>query len=443
MASAKRRASGRYTALYYPRPGGSQLTAGTYDTYEQALEVAQRMESWKRSGSTGLSPEEKATMTIDDYAQRWLQQHRVERSTKDGYSSALRAHILPSLGHVRVGDLQREQVRAFLAGLVDEKGLAPASQKSIRSCLSAMMQTAWDDGYRNDNPARGVRVEKNSRKKIIVMTTDQFGSVYWALPNDGARLLSDTIVSTGCRQGEAFAMKVSDLDVERSKVWFQRGLQEVSKERHGQRFFVRDTKTHDVRDVTIHKKLLLALVDWIAANNLGPDDYLFPRSLVLPIVRRRRRAYVELTDELVATLGTVTATNGQEYQHGTWNAYITAKCRCDYCSQGFANYRAERDAKRSNPRAVVRGKGGDFLDKSTWRKVFIAACVAAELPFMPTAYQLRHTHASWLIEEGVDPKKVMHRLGHGSLATTSLYTHMVHGSDDGDAADVMDAVSGW
>lgn len=442
MASAKRRASGRYMALYYPLAGGVQKSAGTYDTELEALTVAAKMEAWCRTGSAGLSPEEKATMTIGEYAWKWLANHRVERSTKDGYKSYLDAHIIPKFGHIRVAELQREQVRQFLTEIRDVKGLSPASQKALRSCVSAMMQTAWDDGYRSDNPARGIRVDRNSRKRITVMTTEQFGRVHALLPTDGSRLLASLIVATGCRSGEAFVLRVSDLDVEKQKIWFQRALQVVNRERHGVRFHIGDTKTHDIRDVTLNKRVFVRLIDWIADNNLGPDDFLFPRSLVLPLRRRGRAKNYDLTPELLASLGTITAANGKDYNHGTMNGYITAKCRCDYCKQGFSDYRWQRNQSKAG-RKPFKHRDLDVVDGNVWRDAWMEACKQADLPFIPTAYQLRHTHASWMIQNGIAPKQVMHRLGHASLSTTDLYVHMVDGTDDGGAADVMDSLGDW
>ena len=45
-------------------------------------------------------------------------------------------------------------------------------------------------------------------------------------------------------------------------------------------------------------------------------------------------------------------------------------------------------------------------------------------------YDLRHTHASLLIAEGVHPKKIAERLGHASIKLTmDLYGHLFEGSD--------------
>ena len=55
--------------------------------------------------------------------------------------------------------------------------------------------------------------------------------------------------------------------------------------------------------------------------------------------------------------------------------------------------------------------------------VFRAICEANGLPKL-RLYDLRHTHASLLIHEGVHPKKISERLGHSSIKLTmDTYGH--------------------
>ena len=50
-------------------------------------------------------------------------------------------------------------------------------------------------------------------------------------------------------------------------------------------------------------------------------------------------------------------------------------------------------------------------------------------------YDLRHTHASLLIHEGVHPKRISERLGHSSIKLTmDTYGHLFEGSDRDSAA---------
>jgi integrase len=57
-------------------------------------------------------------------------------------------------------------------------------------------------------------------------------------------------------------------------------------------------------------------------------------------------------------------------------------------------------------------------------------------------YDLRHTHASLLIGEGVHPKKIAERLGHASIKLTmDLYGHLFEGSDR-ESAERMQRIFG-
>lgn len=66
------------------------------------------------------------------------------------------------------------------------------------------------------------------------------------------------------------------------------------------------------------------------------------------------------------------------------------------------------------------------LGLSYWelRKQFIAARKKAKLPPTVTLHTLRHTCASWLINEGVDLYTVGRILGHSSAQTTQRYAHL-------------------
>ena len=61
----------------------------------------------------------------------------------------------------------------------------------------------------------------------------------------------------------------------------------------------------------------------------------------------------------------------------------------------------------------------------TGNRIWTQAVEESGIPLKPTAYRVRHTHASWLIDAGENPKSDMHRLGQPDLRTTSRYVHVL------------------
>lgn len=78
----------------------------------------------------------------------------------------------------------------------------------------------------------------------------------------------------------------------------------------------------------------------------------------------------------------------------------------------------------------------DPLTPPAMRSRLAKAAVAAGLPGRVTPHVLRHTAATQLIEAGVDIRYIQRLLGHASLSTTEIYTHV---SDDALKRVVSDA----
>jgi integrase/recombinase XerD len=80
-------------------------------------------------------------------------------------------------------------------------------------------------------------------------------------------------------------------------------------------------------------------------------------------------------------------------------------------------------ARRPTPAVFVSSRGGRMTRESVWRLVK-AWAEAAGVHERVTPHTFRHSFATHLLEGGADLRVVQTLLGHASISTTQLYTHL-------------------
>ncbi len=79
--------------------------------------------------------------------------------------------------------------------------------------------------------------------------------------------------------------------------------------------------------------------------------------------------------------------------------------------------------KRTSPALFLNRSGGRLSVRSI-STIVREAGIAAGIPFEVTPHVLRHTFATHLLDGGADLRTVQELLGHSSIATTQIYTHI-------------------
>ncbi|WP_213452925.1 tyrosine-type recombinase/integrase [Rhizomonospora bruguierae] len=433
----------RYTAVYLDIRGKEQ-SAGTFSNKKEANKSWQAAEAKVAEGRAG--DPRRGRQTFERYVREtWLPNHVMELRTRENYTLYLERVIIPEFGPMRMREIVSTHVREWVTKFHKGNLELPQRQKGQRAkisnspavieycmvILSAIFTTALIDQVITVHPCKGVKTPAVPKKVRRIITPEQFDDVYAALPNNDMRLFVETDIESGLRYGELTELRVKDLDRATRVLTVSRVVVELTKQfqTDGNRFVVKGyPKDEEERQLRLSVQIVKKIDAHIRENGLQAEDLIFairsPEALHEPPLR-----VVPNPDELGLTEPNQ---KGRQYQHGTKTAYISAKCRCEYCRAAFSIYRAERRAVgKDQPRQRRTVTTDGHIPRSWFRQnVWLPARSAAGLDSTVQVKGLRSAHASWLLAGGADIQIVKERLGHGSILTTQKYLGSLPEADD-------------
>lgn len=91
------------------------------------------------------------------------------------------------------------------------------------------------------------------------------------------------------------------------------------------------------------------------------------------------------------------------------------------------------------PGGVPLSEASKPMSTSTVQKAFRAACLESGIQKHATVHTLRHSYATHLLEAGVNLRLIQSYLGHASMKSTSIYTHLTR-DGEGLAAEAINRV---
>ena len=303
---AKRR--GRWIVDFYDQYGRRRIES--YHTQASAKDALTKRLHEVRYGTYRASSE---IPTLEEVAKGWLVSKQDRRpSTVAGWENYVHAHIIPSLGALRLDRVQVREVEAFREKLRHEKDLAPRTINKILACVTAVFDYARRHNYTERNPAEVVERVKLDTREITILadnsasaeekragrvspeevpTPEEITKLIDAIDRELTRAFVLTAVHTGAREGELLALAWPDVDFEARTIAIRRSLSwaKTRAEREagltGPRFYPPKTRA-GLRTVEIPDELVLALKKWKLACPPSRMKLVFPKADGSPLHRR-------------------------------------------------------------------------------------------------------------------------------------------------------------
>lgn len=258
--------SGRWQASYLATGGLRRTAPNTFRTKADAHAWLTVRQSELLRGDW-LDPD-LGRVTLDDYATKWIVEHRISARTRDLHEGLNRLHIRPILGHVQLGSLTTEGVRASRAELLRSGRSEVTTAKAYR-LLRAVLNTAVDDGRIARNPCRIKGADQEKAPERPVASVAQVFALADAVgPQFRAFVL--TAALTSMRWGELIALRRRDLDLDEGLAFVHRSLIE-----RGGLLEEGPPKNNSVRVVTLPALLVDELRRHMARVAGGDDALVF------------------------------------------------------------------------------------------------------------------------------------------------------------------------
>ncbi|KAB2809687.1 tyrosine-type recombinase/integrase [Pimelobacter simplex] len=316
----------------------------------------------------------------------------VDERTRADYLAVAKRTWLPKLGPLRVDEVSRNDVARWVNGASG----APKSVRNAHSILSATLNTAVLEEHIAANPARGTRLPRAGEEDvedINFLTHPEFDTLYSEIPEEASALVV-WMFGMGTRWSETTAQQVKDIDLSAGQevegTWMSTPLTKVVRAWKQSPRRIGPPKSKAGRRTVLMPTEVVSFVEPLLAR--PPESWLFTTPNGLPV--SHSNFYNRIWKP--ATMRASICENHRE-----------PNCRCLTSKPYTCAIHTEKDARGNQVLPGPCGCGGT-------------------LPFRPRIHDARHTHASWLIAQGVALEVIQERLGHEDYLTTRrLYAHLM------------------
>jgi integrase len=205
----RRKSDGRWIAQVSSGPRDNRVTKRRVATSKgEATRLLAALQV--DAGIVGSDP----TMTVGAYLVRWLGsagKSVLRPSTLRTYEIAVRLHIAPAVGHLRLTALRPAHVEAMLAGMAE---MDPKGRRNVLNVLSRILAVAERRGEITRNPASLVERPRVPRADRAALTVEHARRLLDAVRGDRLEALYLLTLVSGLRQAEVLGLRWQDVDLE-------------------------------------------------------------------------------------------------------------------------------------------------------------------------------------------------------------------------------------
>lgn len=307
--------------------------------------------------------------TVTEYAEKYIAaKSGLEKRTLEDYRTYMRLHIGPILGHLPIDAVEHGAVASWI-NIVAGNGSASKTIKNWHGFLSAMFQNAVDDGLIPRNPCARSKLPETESLEMVFLSPDEFASLLSYIPPQHQALIL-FLASTGLRWSEATALRSTDFDL-------------------------------DAGLVRVSRAWKRAKTGWYIGP---PKTKRSKRTVSLPanLIEQLRPLIDAATEYVFSTGGPIRQNN---FHKSVWAP-----------ARRLANGLPAYPNVAEDPAAPWKSRHNTAFNRQPASK---------PLGKFPRVHDLRHSHASWLLAQGVGIDIVSRRLGHESVKTTlDVYGHV-------------------
>lgn len=151
-----------------------------------------------------------SSLTVFQWGDIWLKTYKsnVEKATYDMYSDAIRLHINPYVGNIKLKNLREVDVRQLLNKLNNK----PRQREITLLTINQMLETAVDNDKIYKNVAKKIKLPKYKAKEKKPLTQEEINYIKIAAETSYSCFMVLFMIFTGLRKEEVAALTWDDFD---------------------------------------------------------------------------------------------------------------------------------------------------------------------------------------------------------------------------------------